>query len=68
MATMGLPAIFFRYELSPILLRYTISYGEWTEFLTNICAIVGGIFTVASIVEAFLRNSYSFVAGDKKSR
>lgn len=68
LATMGLPVIFFRYELSPILLRYTVTYGNWVEFVTNICAIVGGIFTVASIVEAFIRNSYSFVAGSKKVR
>ncbi len=67
-AQMGAPAIFFRYELSPIKIRYTVTYQTWSEFLIGICAIIGGMFTVAGIVESILRNSLSIVGtgGDSK--
>jgi len=65
---MGLPALFFRYELSPIKLRYTVTYMGWGEFLVKICAIIGGIFTVASILESLLRNSIGLVSNDKKTK
>lgn len=68
LAQMGLPAIFFRYELSPIKLRYTVSYKSWSEFLIQICAIIGGLFTVATIIEAFLRNSFNLVQSDNKKK
>jgi hypothetical protein len=65
---MGAPALFFRYELSPIKVRYTVSYQKWSEFLTGICAIIGGMFTVASIIESLLRNSINFVTDDDKKK
>lgn len=68
LAQLGLPAIFFRYELSPIKLRYTVSYKSGTAFLIQICAIIGGLFTVAGIMDAFIRNSFSFVAGGDKKK
>lgn len=64
---MGQPALFFRYELSPIKIRYTMYYQQWSEYLVNICAIIGGLFVVTGIIEAVLRNSISIVApGDAK--
>lgn len=61
LAQLGLPAIFFRYELSPVKLQYTITYQAWSTFLTKICAIIGGLFTVAGILESVLRNSLNIV-------
>lgn len=66
LAQLGLPALFFRYELSPIKLRYTVSYKAWYEFLINICAIIGGLFTVASILESFFRNTFNIVRPSSK--
>lgn len=66
LASMGAPALFFRYELSPIKLRYTLGYKTWSDFLINICAIIGGMFTVASIIESLLRNSINLVKKDAK--
>lgn len=61
---MGAPAIFFRYELSPIKVRYTMSYTKWSQFMIDVCAIVGGLFTVAGIIESVLRNGIGmFSAG-----
>jgi len=68
MSQMGLPAIFFRYELSPVKLRYTISYKTWSEFFVEICAIIGGMFVVAGILESVLRNSVSIFSSDEKKK
>ena len=65
---MGAPALFFRYELSPIKIRYTISYTKWTDYLINVCAIVGGLFVVAGILESVLSNGLNlFSSGDDKT-
>ena len=58
----GMPAIFFRYELSPIRIQYTMSLQALTEFLVRVCAIVGGIYAVSSIIESLIRNSMSIFA------
>ena len=65
LAQMGLPALFFRYELSPVKLRYTMSYQTCSEFFVEICAIIGGIFVVAGIIESALRNSLNLVSPDQ---
>ncbi|TNV72189.1 hypothetical protein FGO68_gene5045 [Halteria grandinella] len=65
LATMSAPAIFFRYELSPIKVKYDISFTQWNQYLIELCAIVGGLFTVAGIVESVLRNGIGlFSMGD----
>lgn len=55
----GMPAIFFRYELSPIRIQYTMSLQSVSAFMVRICSIVGGIYAVSSIIESLLRNSLS---------
>ena len=67
LAQLGLPALFFKYELSPIKLKYTITYTSFTEFLVNISAIIGGVFTVASILESLVRNTLSMVSPHDKN-
>lgn len=59
---MGAPALFFRYELSPIKVRYTISYSSWSEYLVDLCALVGGLFVVAGIIESLLTNGIGMVS------
>lgn len=46
------PAIWFRYDLSPITVRYQEKRQPFYSFLTTICAIVGGTFTVAGIIDS----------------
>lgn len=48
------PGVFFTYDLSPIRVDLKESSKSFLHFLTNLCAIVGGVFTVASLVDAFL--------------
>lgn len=54
-----MPAIFFRYELSPIRIQYTVDMMTLNTFIVRVCAIVGGIYAVSSIFESLLRNSIS---------
>lgn len=57
----GMPAVFFRYELSPIRIQYTMSLQSVTQFVVHICAIVGGVYACSSIFESILRNSISIL-------
>uniref|UniRef100_A0AAQ4R5W5 Endoplasmic reticulum-Golgi intermediate compartment protein n=1 Tax=Gasterosteus aculeatus aculeatus TaxID=481459 RepID=A0AAQ4R5W5_GASAC len=47
-----IPAIWFRYDLSPITVKYTERRQPFYRFVTTICAIVGGTFTVAGIIDS----------------
>ena len=41
-----LKGVFFMYEISPIKVTLAETQKTFAEFLTGVCAIVGGIFTV----------------------
>ncbi|XP_013383276.1 endoplasmic reticulum-Golgi intermediate compartment protein 1-like [Lingula anatina] len=49
-----LPAIWFRIDLSPITVKYTEKRKPFYSFLTMICAILGGTFTVAGIIDSLI--------------
>lgn len=49
-----MPAIWFRYEHTPITVKYTERRQPFYHFITMVCAIVGGTFTVASIVDSLV--------------
>ncbi|XP_051169555.1 endoplasmic reticulum-Golgi intermediate compartment protein 3 [Leptopilina boulardi] len=53
----GMPGIFFNYELSPLMVKYTETAKSFGHFATNLCAIIGGVFTVAGLFDAFLYHS-----------
>ena len=59
-----MPAIFFRYELSPIKVRYTYNFKSMMDYFMVVFAIFGGFFTCAGIVEAMLRNLLAMVSPD----
>jgi hypothetical protein len=50
----ALPGVFFFYELSPIMVRFTERRNSFPHFLTQLCAIIGGVFTVAGMIDKFL--------------
>lgn len=52
-----LPGIFFKFEISPMLITLTHYRKSFTAFLTSLCAIVGGIITVAGLVDSFIYNA-----------
>lgn len=51
---MGLPGIFFNFEISPMTVIYEETRKSFGSFLTGVCAVVGGIFTVASILDSLI--------------
>ncbi|XP_074582256.1 uncharacterized protein LOC141838624 [Curcuma longa] len=50
----SVPGVFFFYDLSPIKVTFTEAHVSFLHLLTNVCAIVGGIFTVSGILDAFI--------------
>ncbi|KAK1288604.1 Protein disulfide-isomerase 5-3 [Acorus calamus] len=54
----SLPGVFFFYDLSPIKVTFMEQHVSFLHFLTNVCAIVGGIFTVSGIVDSFIYHSH----------
>lgn len=53
----GLPGVFVMYDLSPIMVMFTEKQRSFAHFLTSVCAIVGGVFTVAGIIDSLLYHS-----------
>ncbi|XP_006825973.1 endoplasmic reticulum-Golgi intermediate compartment protein 1-like [Saccoglossus kowalevskii] len=49
-----MPAIWFRYDISPITVKYHEKRAPFYTFITTICAIVGGTFTVAGIIDSMI--------------
>ncbi|EIN12528.1 endoplasmic reticulum-derived transport vesicle ERV46 [Punctularia strigosozonata HHB-11173 SS5] len=52
--TYGVPGAFFNFEISPILIVHSETRQSFAHFLTSTCAIVGGVLTIASIVDSVL--------------
>ena len=48
----GMPGIFVFYELSPIQVNAKQVRKSFSSFLTSICAIIGGVFTVMSLLDS----------------
>ncbi|EKM51738.1 uncharacterized protein PHACADRAFT_150385 [Phanerochaete carnosa HHB-10118-sp] len=50
----GIPGAFFNYEISPILVVHRETRQSFAHFLTSTCAVVGGVLTVASLIDSML--------------
>eukprot|EP00245_Coleochaete_scutata_P005348 TRINITY_DN18829_c0_g1_i1.p1 TRINITY_DN18829_c0_g1~~TRINITY_DN18829_c0_g1_i1.p1 ORF type:complete len:387 (-),score=74.58 TRINITY_DN18829_c0_g1_i1:407-1567(-) len=57
----SLPGVFFFYDLSPIKVKFTEERSSFLHFLTNVCAIVGGVFTVSGIIDAFVYHGHKAI-------
>ncbi|XP_022105808.1 endoplasmic reticulum-Golgi intermediate compartment protein 3-like [Acanthaster planci] len=53
----GLPGVFVLYELSPLMVKFTEKHRSFMHFLTGVCAIIGGVFTVAGLIDSFIYHS-----------
>ena len=42
------------YDLSPMSVVISRKGKKWYEFVTSVCAIIGGTFTVVSLFNSFL--------------
>jgi len=50
----GVPGAFFNFEISPILVVHSDTRQSFAHFVTSTCAIIGGVLTVASLVDSVL--------------
>ncbi|KAG6615435.1 Endoplasmic reticulum-Golgi intermediate compartment protein [Phytophthora cinnamomi] len=53
----SLPGTFFVFDLSPFMVKVENDRMPFTHFLTKICAIVGGVISIAGFVDSFMYNS-----------
>ncbi len=51
------PAVYFRYDLSPVTVKFTQVKESFFHFMVQVCAIVGGLFTVAGLVDSMIHSS-----------
>lgn len=59
--TVDIPVAKFHYELSPMQVLIEENKKSFTHFITYICAIIGGVYTVAGILDSVLHNGVSLV-------
>ena len=59
-----MPMILVKYEFSPITMRVTLQGRDYLHFLTHICAIIGGVFVVFSILNSILTSIFDFESSD----
>eukprot|EP00249_Psilotum_nudum_P012448 c23791_g1_i1 orf=177-1622(+) len=56
-----IPVAKFHYELSPMQVLVKEDPRRFSHFITNVCAIIGGIFTVTGIVHSMLQGAVKMV-------
>lgn len=49
--------VFFNFDISPMRIIYRQQSLTFLQFLTSVCAIVGGVFTVAGIIDGAIYNA-----------
>lgn len=57
-----MPSLYLRYDFSPVTVRYTEKRESTSHFLVQICAVIGGVFTVAGLLDAVLHKSIVVLA------
>ncbi|KAK9919161.1 hypothetical protein WJX75_009797 [Coccomyxa subellipsoidea] len=58
--TTEIPAAKFTYDLSPIQILVSEKQRAWYHFVTTTCAIIGGVFTVAGILDGLVHTGARF--------
>ncbi|CEM24367.1 unnamed protein product [Vitrella brassicaformis CCMP3155] len=61
-----MPSIYFRYHISPVTVRFQEMREQLITFLTQVCGIVGGVFTVAGLMDAIIHRSMMHLAKSTK--
>ncbi|KAI6217314.1 Endoplasmic reticulum-Golgi intermediate compartment protein 3 [Aphelenchoides fujianensis] len=54
----GLPGFFCQYSFSPLMVKYEERRPSFSQYIVSLCAVVGGVFTVSSLVDAFVYSSH----------
>ncbi|KAK6740623.1 hypothetical protein RB195_008841 [Necator americanus] len=53
----GIPGFIVQYEFSPLMVRYEERRQHLITFLVSLCAIIGGVFTVAQLIDSMIYHS-----------
>jgi hypothetical protein len=61
-----MPIIIFHYDLSPITMKVTLSGKSFAHSLTHICAIVGGVYVIFSILNRLVLAFCDFNSSSEK--
>lgn len=56
-----LPALYFRYDTSPITMKFRQFRTAFSHFVVQVCAIIGGVFTVMGMINTFVHSSLEHV-------
>lgn len=57
----GMPGVFFSYELAPVMVKYQEKEKSFGHFAAGLCAIIGGVFTVAGMLDKMVYNSAKII-------
>ncbi|OQR89301.1 endoplasmic reticulum-Golgi intermediate compartment protein [Thraustotheca clavata] len=49
-----LPGVFFIFDISPFMVQMDVASVPFTHFLMRICAIIGGMISIAGFIDSFL--------------
>ncbi len=49
-----IPVVYFRYDISPITVKFKEGKEPFSHFLVQISAIIGGVFVVFNILSVFM--------------
>lgn len=57
-----MPSLYLRYDFSPVTVRYTEQRETLAAFLVKICAVIGGVFTVAGLLDSVVHRGIVHLA------
>jgi len=57
-----MPSLYLRYDFAPVTVKYTEMREAFSHFLVQICAVIGGIFTMAGLLDAVVHKSIVHLA------
>ncbi|CAI9773448.1 unnamed protein product [Fraxinus pennsylvanica] len=59
--SLHVPVAKFHFDLSPMQVLITENSKSFSHFITNVCAIIGGVFTVVGIMDSILHNTMRMI-------
>merc|ERR1712232_526227 len=57
-----MPSLYLRYDFSPVTVRYQETKEATSRFMVQICAVIGGVFTVAGVFDSMIHKSIVHLA------
>ncbi|MBW0466851.1 hypothetical protein O181_006566 [Austropuccinia psidii MF-1] len=63
----GIPGVFFNYEISPMQVIHREYRQSFAHFATSTCAIVGGVLTVATLIDSVVYGAQNRMQNSRQS-